>query len=231
LKLNSQVYQIWEQLVRIDLSLDDSKQAIKDGDEALAIFPNQAALYLYTGIAYTQFKNHEKAITYFTNAVSLETENTEILGQIFSSLGDSYHALKKHKESDHAFDKSLKYLPDNSFTLNNYAYYLSLRGENLDKAEEMSRRSNELVPNNSSSLDTYAWILFRLKKYTEAKVWIEKAIAVDKSGSDVLIEHYGDILFFVGEKTNALIQWEKAKTSGSKSTILDRKINEKKYIE
>lgn len=231
LKLNSQVYQIWEQLVRIDLSLDDSNQAIKDGDEALAIFPNQAALYLYTGMAYTQLKKHEKAISYFNNAASLETENPEILGQIFSSLGDSYHALKKHKESDNAFDKSLKYVPDNSFTLNNYAYYLSLRGENLDKAEQMSRRSNELIPDNSSSLDTYAWILFKLKRYTEAKVWIEKAIAVDKNGSDVLIEHYGDILFFVGEKANALTQWQKAKASGSKSNILDRKINEKRYID
>ncbi|MDB5012156.1 MAG: tetratricopeptide repeat protein [Daejeonella sp.] len=231
LKLNSQVYQIWEQLVRIDISLPDFKQAIIDGDQALEIFPNQAALYLYTGIAYSQTQKHDKAVTYLKNAANLETENNDILGQIYSSLGDSYNALKKFKESDIAYDKSIEYLPNNSFTLNNYAYYLSLRGEKLDKAETMSRRSNELVPNNASSQDTYAWILFKLKRFDEAKVWIEKAIANDKGNSGVQIEHYGDILYNIGEKQEAVNQWIKAKTAGVKSLNLDRKINEKKYIE
>ena len=231
LKLNNQVYQIWEQLVRIDISINDFKQAIKDGDEGLEIFPNQAALYLYTGIAYAQTQKHDKAITYFKNAAKLETENTDILGQIYSSLGDSYNAIKKHKESDDSYEKSLEYLPNNSYTLNNYAYYLSLRGTNLAKAETMSRRSNELDPNNASSEDTYAWILFKLKRFDEAKVWIEKAIKNDSSNSAVQIEHYGDILFSIGEKDNAVSQWLKAKAAGGKSAILDRKINEKKYIE
>ncbi|MDB5121005.1 MAG: tetratricopeptide repeat protein [Sphingobacteriales bacterium] len=231
LKLNSQVYQIWEQLVRIDVSVSDFKQAIKDGDEALEIFPNQAALHLYTGIAYAQIQKHDKAITYFKNAANLETENSDVLGQIYSSLGDSYNAVKKYKESDVSYEKSLEYLPNNSYTLNNYAYYLSLRGDKLDKAEIMSRRSNELVPNNASSQDTYAWILFKLKRFDEAKVWIEKAIENDKNSSPVQIEHYGDILYSVGEKEKAIGQWVKAKAGGAKSINLDRKINEKKYIE
>ena len=231
LKLNSQVYQIWEQLVRIDVSLGDFKQAVKDGDEALQIFPNQGALYLYTGIAYSQNLKHDKAITYFKNAAKLETENKEVLGQIYSSLGDSYNAVKNYKESDAAYEKSLEFLPDNSYTLNNYAYYLSLRGEKLEKAETMSRQSNELEKNNASSQDTYAWILFKLKRFDEAKVWIEKAIENDMGNSAVQLEHYGDILFGVGEKEKALVEWTKAKVAGAKSINLDRKISEKKYFE
>lgn len=231
LKLNSQVYQIWEQLVRIDISLSDFKQAMKDGDEALEIFPNQAALYLYTGIAYAQNQKHDKAITYFKNAAKLETENKDVLSQIYSNLGDSFNAVKNYKESDAAFEKSLEYLPDNSYTLNNYAYYLSLRGDKLDIAETMSRRSNEIEPNNASSQDTYAWILFKLKRLDEAKNWIEKAITNDKGGSAVQMEHYGDILFGMGEKDRAVSEWRKAKTAGAKSNNLDRKINEKKYVE
>jgi tetratricopeptide (TPR) repeat protein len=231
LKLNDRVYQIWEQLIRIELSGNKYNEAIVDGEAALSIFPNQAALYLLTGMAYAQTQKHEKAVSYFKTASSLETEDKEIIVQIFSGLGDSYHALKRYNESNQAYDKALEINPDNSYTLNNYAYYLSLRGENLTKAEQMSKRSIQLDPNNASSEDTYAWILFRLKNYREAKNWIEKAIAHSNNGSAVQLEHYGDILFHLGENEKALLQWQKAKTLGAVSEKLEQKINAKKYID
>lgn len=231
LKLNDQVYQIWEQLLRIEISGSKFKEVITDGEAALSIFPNQAALYLLTSMAYAQTQKHEKAVSYLQNAASLESEDKEIITQIYSGLGDSYHALKRYPESDEAYDKALEINPDNSYTLNNYAYYLSLRGENLEKAEKMSKRSIQLDPGNPSSEDTYAWILFKLKKYRDAQSWIEKAIDHSNNGSAVQIEHYGDILFHLGLKEKALQQWQKAKAIGSASDKLEQKINAKKYIE
>ena len=231
LKLNDQVYQIWEQLLRIELSDNKFKEAIDDGEAALSIFPNQAALYLLTGMAYAQTQKHEKAVSYLKNAASLESEDKEVLTQIYSGLGDAYHALKRYPESNEAYERSLEISPDNSYTLNNYAYYLSLRGENLEKAEKMSKRSLQLDPNNPSSEDTYAWILFRLKKYKDAQTWIEKAISHSNSSSAVQLEHYGDILFHLGQKEKAMQQWMKAKTIGGASEKLESKINAKKYIE
>lgn len=231
LKLNDQIYQIWEQLLRIEVSQGDFQQAIADGEEGLAIFPNQAELYLYTGIAYTQTKKHDKAVAYLKNAADLETEDQEIRTQIFSTLGDSYNALKNYKESDQSYEKALSINPDNSYVLNNYAYYLSLRGENLDKAEKMSKRSVQLDPNNASSEDTYAWILFKLKRYAEAKTWIEKALRNNTTNNSTQVEHYGDILYLLGEKDLALQQWIKAKGTGMGSEILNKKINEKRYVE
>lgn len=231
LKLNDQVYPIWEQLLRIEISRAEFQQAISDGDEALTIFPNQAALYLYTGIAYAQTKKYEKAISYLKSALDLQTDDKEILVQVYSTLGDSFNSLKRHAESDQAYNKALELDPRNSFVLNNYAYYLSLRGENLNEAEKMSRRSIELDPNNASSEDTYAWILFRLKRYADARIWIEKALQDKPVNNAVQLEHYGDILFFLGEEAKALEQWQKAKLLGSGSEALDKKINEKKYID
>ena len=231
LKLNDQIYQIWYQLIRIEVSQGDFQQAVADGEEALTVFPNQAELYLYTGIAYSQTKKYDKAVSYLKNAAELETEDPEIRIQIYSTLGDAYNALKKFKESDQSYDRALELNPDNSYVLNNYAYYLSLRGENLDKAEKMSRRSVELDPNNASSEDTYAWILFKLKKYVEAKTWIEKALRNGTTNNSTQVEHYGDILYLLGEKDLALQQWEKAKSIGAGSENLNKKINEKRYIE
>ena len=231
LSLNSQIYSVHEQLVRLDLGDNNFDAAIKDGDNALSMFPNQAWMNYLVGVAWVQKKNPSKAIGYLKNATSLEVQDKELLSQCYSALGDCYHELKDDKHSDEAYEKSLSYNPDNAYTLNNYAYYLSIRGEQLNKAEQMSKRSNEIQPNTASFQDTYAWILFKLKKYAEAKVWIEKALISDKDHSAVQSEHYGDIMFYLGDVNAAVQNWKKAKQYGGQSPVLERKINERKYIE
>ena len=122
-------------------------------------------------------------------------------------------------------------IPDDATTLNNYAYYLSVRGEQLEKAERMSKRSNELAPGQPSYQDTYAWVLFRSKKFVEARTWMEKAIAGSPDPDGELLEHHADILFELGETAAALEQWKLAKARGGASDLIDRKINEARRVE
>jgi len=231
ISLNSQVYEVQEQLVRIELGDNDLDAAIKDGENSLSLFPNQAWMNYLVGVAWLQKKDVNKALGYIKNATSLEFQDKDLLSQSYSSLGDCYHDLKDNKSSDDAYEKALSYNPDNVFTLNNYAYYLSVRGEKLDRAAAMSKHSNDLQPNNASFEDTYAWILFKQKDYAAAKEWMEKALAHDKDNSAVKSEHYGDIMYYLGNIDIAVENWKKAKANGDKSPILDQKINERKYIE
>jgi tetratricopeptide (TPR) repeat protein len=229
--LNAQVYEVHEQLIRIELGNNEIDNAIKDGETALSLFPNQAWLNFLTGVAYEQKKDFKKAVSYISNATMLESQDKDLLSQSYSALGDCYHSLGDNEKSDNSYNKSLSYNPDNAYTLNNYAYYLSVRGMLLDKAAEMSKHSNELQPNTASFEDTYAWILFKQKRYADAKVWMEKAISDDKDHSAVQAEHYGDILYNLGDTDGAVKSWKKAKGYGGNSTVLERKINEKKYVE
>jgi tetratricopeptide (TPR) repeat protein len=231
ISLNNQVYEVQEQLVRIELGDNDPDGAIKDGENSLSFFPNQAWMNYLVGVAWLQKKEYHKAIEYIKNATSLEFQDKELLSQSFSTLGDCYHDLKDNRNSDDAYEKALTYNADNVFTLNNYAYYLSLRGEQLEKAAKMSKRSNELQPGNASFEDTYAWILFKQKDYAGAKLWMDKALADDKTGSAVKSEHYGDIMFYLGNIDAAVENWKKAKANGDQSPVLERKINERKYVE
>lgn len=229
--LNAQIYETRDQLVRLDLAANDVDAAIRDGEAALSFFPNQSWMNFFVGSAYLQKKDYKKALSYLKNAVSLEFQDKNLLAQGFSQLGDCYHAMQDNKSSDDAYEKALSYMPDNKYTLNNYAYYLSLRGEKLDKAAAMAKHANELEADNASFEDTYAWILFKQKNYKDAKVWMEKAQAHNKSKSAVQAEHYGDILFYSGNADEAVQYWKKAKEYGATSPVLDRKINEKKYFE
>jgi tetratricopeptide (TPR) repeat protein len=230
-QLNAEIYAVHEQLVRLDLGNNALDEAIKDGENALSLFPNQAWMNYLVGVAYLQKKVPAKAISYLKNTVALNLEDRDLSAQSYSALGDCYHELKDNAKSDAAYDKALTFNADNAYTLNNYAYYLSIRGEQLDKAAQMSKHSIDLQPNTASFEDTYAWILFKLKKYADAKEWIEKALQHGKAESAVQTEHYGDIMFQLGNTEVAIQNWKKAKANGAQSAVLDRKINEKKYIE
>ncbi len=231
LNLNKDVFQVWQQVMIIYNSNKDWDKLLKICKDATEVFPNQAFIYLFKGGAEMQKKEYEGAIKSFGKGEKMSADNSKLRAQFLSNMGDAYHSMNKNVESDSSYDRALKLDPENAFVLNNYSYYLSERKVNLEKAKEMSAYSNKLEPDNTSFLDTYAWILFQMSDFTGAKEWQEKAIKVGGDKSGTILEHYGDILFKLGKKDEALDYWKKAKDTGTDSGTIDRKIAEQKYIE
>lgn len=236
--INSRVNGIWEQLLQIELSLGMNKEALAHAYKASALFPQQPLTQFFSGHAFLMEKKYTDARVCFEAALNYaEENNTPLLTQVYSSLGDTYHALNMFAESDQAYQEALIIDSNNVGTLNNYAYYLSLRKENLDEAARMSKKSNELDPNNPTFQDTYAWVLFQQGNYQEALSWIEKAIAnsPETEASSALLDHYGDILFKLGEIEKAVAQWKAAKVAaentGENVELLSKKIDAKKYLD
>lgn len=228
--LDKSRFAIWNQLLFVESELNDYEGMKTHSAEAMELFPNQAGPYFFNGIANIQLKNHHKAIESLNEGIEFIYDNNPLLIQFYANLGDAYNAIKEYAKSDKAFDDALKVDPDNTYILNNYAYYLSVRKSNLDKAEKYSKRCNELSPNNRSYIDTYGWILFQLGKYTEAEEWLGRAAKMGNK-SAVILEHYGDVLFKLNRKEEALIYWKEAKSKGEGSELLDKKIADKKLHE
>ncbi|MEO5570027.1 MAG: tetratricopeptide repeat protein, partial [Bacteroidia bacterium] len=203
----------WQYLIKAELDLQNYDSIIKESDEAISFFPNNTTFYLFSGIAKQQKKNYDEAIKVLLSGSKLVIDNDPLLVQFYSSIGDCYHELKKNEESDKYYEKALTIDPKNATVLNNYGYYLSLRSDKLDKAEAMSKLSNEIVPNQASYQDTYAWILYKEAKYNEAKNWLEKALTRGGDKNGTILEHYGDVLFKLGQTDKAIEYWNKAKTS------------------
>ena len=224
-------YPIHLQLLQLDLQLSDNEALAQDAEVAMELFPNVPEPYLYRGIALSQLEKYAEAVEPLIAGRDLVIENAPLTAQFWSSLAEAYNGTKEFAKSDQAYDKALALLPEDANTLNNYAYYLSLRGESLEKAERMSKRSNELAPNQPSYQDTYAWVLFRLARYDQARTWMEKAIAASPVPDGTLLEHYGDILFELKDIDGALANWRAAKARGGASDAIDRKISEGKRVE
>jgi len=144
---------------------------------------------------------------------------------------EAYYKLDKVTEAFQAFDEVIKLDPENWMAMNNYAYYLSLRNENLAKAEELSSKAVRANPENSTYLDTYAWVLFMRKDYNLAKFYMESAMKFGGEKSGTIVEHYGDILIMLGEKDKAIEQWKKALEIGDSSKLVSEKIKQGKYLD
>jgi len=229
--LDSSKFVVWEEILRLDLVLEKYDHLVTYSNRAIELFPDQPVPYMFAGIGNFQQKKFEDAVKTFNRGLKLVADNDDLLAEFYMYLGDSYHSLKDTTESDKAYEKSLSLKNDNAYVLNNYAYYLSLRNKDLEKAESMSKKAVTLDPNNSSFQDSYGWVLYKLHRYNDASIWVGKALD-DKDGvSAEVMEHYGDILYKLGDTDQAFEYWKKAKVKGPGSALLDKKITEKKLYE
>jgi len=225
----------WRLLKDIAVKQEKWNEIIRICDSALAIFPDNSEFYFYKGLAYYQLKNYTEALAVFQQGIQyIQNEDRGLISMFYGQIGDLYHQLNNKKEAYQNYDTALEYDENNVGVLNNYAYFLSLDKERLDKAERMSAQCIKLQPNNNTYLDTYAWVFFQKEKYTLAKFYIESAISNGGDKSPDILEHYGDILFKTGNTDKAVEQWEKAlsvKEEGEDTSLLKKKIENKMYYE
>ena len=232
--LDKSVFAVWQNLLLLQAETQDYNGLLKSSNQAIELFPNQNFVFYLNAAAKYQAKDFAAAAVAYHQALAITFDNKEMQAQIYSGLGDVYNELKEYAKSDSFYNASLALKPDEVFVLNNYAYYLALRKEQLPKAAQMAKRANELQPNNASFEDTYAWVLFKMANYEQALIWIELALSHSETQTATLMEHYGDVLYFLTKKdaaVQAIEKWKAAKTLGTGSEQLSEKIKEGKWIE
>lgn len=210
---------------------NDYEGVIKCSDNAILYIPDMLELYYYKGIALSLLNRDKETAEVLELGLSRRSSESavEITAKSFSVLGDVYHELGLIDKCTEAYDSALIYNPSEISVLNNYAYYLSLEGKELERALAMSAKTIEAEPDNAIYVDTYAWILFSLERYEEAKAYADKLLQLDGEKSSVEYHHCGDIYAKCGDVARAVECWEKARELGDTSKILKKKIKKRKY--
>lgn len=182
-----------------------NSEAVKYLKKAVELNPtdvNTISAYAYT---LNQLKLDEEAILYLNKALSIDPNDVNVMG----TLALIYNAQKVFEKSDSLYEKALEIKPDDPLINNNYAYSLSTRGIQLDRALKMVNLALEKDSLNTAYLDTKGWILYQIGKYDQAKYFISKAIELGTK-SAVIIDHLGDIEFRLGNKEKAIELWREA---------------------
>jgi len=222
------------QLIQAEWNKQDFDRVIELSNQALDYSPDELAFYYFLGFAYIQKDDDDSALEVLRRGVSQinDQSNPSLVSDFYAIMGDILHDKGDDKGAYAAYDSCLQWKDDNYGCLNNYAYYLSVENKDLDKAAQMSYRTVQAEPDNSTFLDTYAWILFMQKKYAEALQYIDMAVKNDTTKSAVIIEHAGDIHAVNGDIDGAVKYWNEALKAGAENeTVLRRKIKLRKYVE
>ena len=222
---------------------NDGKGVEDISRRGLNYHPEEIAYAYYLGMALAEQKKLDDAAEVLQQGLRIRTEEVHpgLVSNVFAVLGDIYYQQEKESEAFAAYDSALVYMDDNIMCLNNYAYYLSLKNEQLDKAEEMSYRTIRKEPENITYLDTYAWILFMKGDFAHARTYMDKVVNPERTDAELLadkelqgnvIEHAGDVYANLGEMETALRFWKlaKQKKDDTCTPLLRKKIKRKKYI-
>lgn len=220
------------QLVAYAWQRDDLDRVIELCKAARQYNPDEMAFYYYEGMAHFRKDDNDSALNAFQNGISVigEHSDPDIVSDFYAVMGDLLYEKGRAAEAYAAYDSCLQWKDDNIGCLNNYAYYLSVNGDSLDKAEKMSYRTVKAEPKNATYLDTYAWILFMQGRYAEAKIYIDQAVQNDSDSSAVILEHAGDIHAKAGDIDGAVELWARAVAKDPANKLLARKIRQRKYI-
>ncbi|MGL4992751.1 MAG: tetratricopeptide repeat protein [Bacteroidales bacterium] len=224
--------ELWLQAIDVSFRAQEFATSDKLCERALEYHPKVGEFYYYRSIALGVDSIYDKAINVLVDGLTkMENREPKFLSACYTHIADLYHLQDNMQQCFSYYEKAIEVHPDNASALNNYAYFLSLDNVRLSEAEKMSGRAVKLEPENSTFLDTYAWIYFKQENYFLAKVYIEMAIRNGGDTSDVIIEHYGDILYKNGDNERAIEQWKRALELGSQSKSLLKKIDQGKYID
>ncbi|MFO7829859.1 MAG: tetratricopeptide repeat protein [Bacteroidales bacterium] len=219
---------VWEQLLSIYSYQNNYEKLYSVSSTAIDSFPKHTLFYLFNGISGNQLEKYEEALKSLKAGLNIIDQNPDLENDFYTFLAETYNELEEYDKSDYYFELVIEKDTSNLYVFNNYAYYLSLREEKLDYAEELSRKTIKAEPDNFTYLDTYAWILFQQKKYQDALYYIK--LAYDKGGFEnpVIVEHFGDIQYYSGNTEEAVKLWKLARDLGRSDEQLLRKIEKGK---
>lgn len=187
-------------------------EMIAAAEEAYRRFPEKVNLLEFVTMAQYNQKNYAGVVATAERMIAAAPKDSAVCLSAYSTIGDMQHLLKQEEKSFKAYKKALKINPDYAPVLNNYAYYLSMKGRQLPLAAKMASQAVRQEPDNATYLDTFGWILHLQGKDVEAKPLFKHAMLYGGKESAVILMHYAIVLEALGENDLAKIYRNQAKS-------------------
>ena len=212
----------WRQRLQLLLSEQRYEEVITVGLNADKNAPEDAFIRYFLGSAYLLKNNDTEAVKWLEKASRVPSRRP-FKSVIYGTLGDAYAGLEQYKNSDRVYELAIRYDGENHNAMNNYAYNLSVREVNLDRAKKLALKAIELDSENAAYLDTVGWVYFKLGDYDRARRFVKASINVGDASGEVL-EHLGDIYEQLGNMEKAKKWWKQALEQDPSRTHLSEKI-------
>ncbi len=161
-------------------------------------------------------------------------EQKKLLDDVAYALSGVYIELGQVDKAAEQLKNLLATEPDNPKYNNDLGYIWADHDMNLTEAEKLIRKAleedrkqrqkdnpqlkPEQIKDRGAYLDSLGWVLFKQKKYQEAKKYLQQAVQPDDEDESIeILDHLGDVLMALGEKSEAVAVWKKGVESAGDS--------------
>lgn len=139
----------------------------------------------------------EEAVTVLTEGLSRFPDHSDLLyARALAADGAGNPAMMLDD-----LDKLIELEPDNAHALNALGYHFADNNIELDRAELLLVRANQLLPNDPAIMDSLGWLAYRQGKLPEAEKWLIDAYALFPDAE--IAAHLGEVLWLHGKENDA----------------------------
>ncbi len=196
-----------KQLARIFIKNEDKNEALELLKRSYNNLKNKE---IYETFDYAEFlKNNEKfeeSIIYYTKIINQVKEEHPLYAEATDGRGVAYERIGEWQKAEKDLLSSLKANPNQAYVINYLAYTWIEQGVKIKKSLSMLEKANELRTNDPYITDSLGWALFKLKRYKEAKDYLQLAVRL-MPADPIVNDHYGDVLWKNGNKIQARYYW------------------------
>lgn len=166
-------------------------------------------------------KNFNEAVKIYKKIIKNHGDTNRILFLYASSLDK----IGKWSEAKELLTEILKRDPNDTYTLNYFAYSLALRNSELGLAFNFIKKAISLDPDNGFFLDTLGWVEYKRNNFVSSVYYLEQSAIILPQNSEIL-DHLGDCYLKLGRTIEAVYEWNKALQYENNVTVI-RLIKEK----
>ncbi len=193
LMVDSTGYDVWEMLLICLTELPEREADMNSyALRAARLFPMQVLPKYIQALVLMNNKRYEEALEMVKKASLWGFNKGYLEAECTGLMAECQYRTGRYDEAWKSFDRYIELRPKDWGVINNYAYYLSEQGVNLEKALALSRRTIDAEPKNANSLDTYGWILHLLGRDADARTYLERAVRLDPN-SETLRKHLEEV--------------------------------------
>ncbi len=187
---------------------------------------NSPKIYFDLANIYKGFKEYDKSIENYNFALEKISKDSDSYADILYRRGGSYERLKDYKKADEDMLLSLKLNPDEPYVLNYLAYSWLERKIKIKESMKMLLKAYNQKKSDPYIIDSVGWAYYLTEDYVSAEKYLKNALLIMPE-DPIVNDHYGDVLWRLDMKLQALYYWNAALSSDEAEDKLKKKINKK----
>ena len=152
------------------------------------------------------FKNYKDAIKYYNKILPKLKNDSSTYADVLFRRGGAFERLGDYANSDKDLLRSLEIESDDAYVLNYLAYSWLERNYKIDTAMQMLEKAHKQEPDDAFIIDSIGWAHYLAGNYIKAEKLLKKALQI-MPDDPIVNDHYGDILWRLGRKTEAQYYW------------------------